>query len=150
MRVIALKSFTTADLKLSLGVGTTVEVEEEIAEKLIEDGLVAKHEELTPKGTINITKNSTVDVAQYKSAQIKVNLWTVTFNANNAQQEAVNIVAANGDNIQLHDGEGFTIPEGKQLSGWATTDDARNPDVVSPYTPTKDITLYAVWKDAEE
>lgn len=47
----------------------------------------------------------------------------------------------------LSDGTGITAPEGKQFAGWATTADAVSADVTSPYTPTADVTLYAVYEN---
>lgn len=153
MRVKALKSFTTADLKLSPGVGYIFELEnEEEAEQLIADGFVEKVESLIPAGTINVTKNSTVDVSRYKTARIQVNTWTTTFNANNEQQEACNIIVANGNAIVAQDVADlqFTVPEGKKLAGWSENQEAEAPDIVFPYTPADNAILYAVWVDDEE
>ncbi len=152
MQVKVLKPFTTADLKLSPGVGYILELEDEMAQKLIDDGLAEKVESLIPAGTLNIAKNSTVDVSKYKTVKVQVNTWATTFDANNEQNEATNIIVANGDSIVEADLENlhFTVPEGKKLAGWSNNKEAENPDIVFPYTPTGDGVLYAVWVDNEE
>lgn len=40
-----------------------------------------------------------------------------------------------------------TPPTGKELAGWATNPNASTPNVSSPYTPTDNVTLYAVYVD---
>lgn len=40
-----------------------------------------------------------------------------------------------------------TPPTGKELAGWATIPNAASPNVTSPYTPTANVTLYAVYVD---
>lgn len=49
--------------------------------------------------------------------------------------------------INLNNGQSLTPPTGKEFLGWATTDDAEEPDATSPYTVTESTTLYAVWGD---
>lgn len=149
----ALISFVSSDLQLNVGKGKIFEfANEEGAQKLIDDGLAEKVESLIPAGTINVTKNSTVDVSKYKTAKIQVNTWTTTFSANNGQNEAANIIIANGNSIIENDlGDlQFTVPEGKKLVGWSENQEAENPDIVFPYTPTGDGVLYAVWANDEE
>lgn len=151
MFVKALKSFATADLKVSLGVGFVHEIEnEELANQLIADGLVEKYEEIHPAGEINITQNGTVDVARYKTAKVNCGQWKVTFDGNNEQNEVVDVFVVKGNSTELLGEEKFAVPEGKQLAGWATVKTADVPDIEEgPYTPTKDIVLFAVWEDTE-
>lgn len=52
-----------------------------------------------------------------------------------------------GQSVTLDDGTGITAPEGKEFVGWATTADATTADVTSPYTPSDDVTLYAVYQN---
>ena len=52
--------------------------------------------------------------------------------------------------IALPDGSDLTAPEGYEFAGWATESDATEPDVTSPYIPTEDITLYAIYTEIEE
>lgn len=50
-----------------------------------------------------------------------------------------------GSSVTLEDGTNITPPSGKEFSGWATTAGATTPNVTSPYTPSGDVTLYAVY-----
>lgn len=52
-----------------------------------------------------------------------------------------------GESITLEDGTNITPPVGKEFSGWATNAAATTPNVTSPYIPSGDITLYAVYVD---
>ncbi len=150
MLVKALKSFTTADLKLSLGVGHVADIANDLAAQLVEEGLVEAYEEIHPAGAIDITQNGDVDVTRFKTAKVRCGQWTVTFDGNNVQQEKVNIVVVKGDSCYLLGQDSFTVPEGTHLSGWATTADADAPDIDDePYTPAKDATLFAVWEAIE-
>ena len=53
-----------------------------------------------------------------------------------------------GESVTLEDGTNITAPEGKVFSGWATNTSATAPNVTSPYTPSGDVTLYAVYTEA--
>lgn len=53
-----------------------------------------------------------------------------------------------GESVTLEDGTNITAPEGKKFSGWATNTSATAPNVTSPYTPSSDVTLYAVYTEA--
>ena len=50
-----------------------------------------------------------------------------------------------GSSVSLEDGSNITPPSDTTFAGWATTPGATTPDIVSPYTPSDDITLYAVY-----
>ena len=54
-----------------------------------------------------------------------------------------------GSSVALDDGAGITPPEGKEFSGWATSASATAPNVTSPYTPSGDVTFYAVYVNVE-
>lgn len=54
-----------------------------------------------------------------------------------------------GSSVALEDGTNITPPSGKEFSGWATNTSATTPNVTSPYTPSGDVTLYAVYVDEE-
>ena len=98
-----------------------------------------------PSGSINIDSNGTVDVTNYASAVVNVSIATVTYNVNGGTGEVAAATAIKGNTISLSDGTGITPPSEKTFAGWATTNDAVTADVTSPYTPTGDITLYAVY-----
>lgn len=77
--------------------------------------------------------------------------YTVTYNSNGGAGiiEPVEVVA--GESITVDDGSGLTPPEHEtpefsyEFAGWAKTSSAQSATVVSPFTPDKDTTLYAVW-----
>ena len=72
--------------------------------------------------------------------------FTITYNVNGGTGtiEAVDVKA--GDSVELNDCSEVEAPENKYFAGWAKSNSAQNPTVVSPYTPFDDVTLYAVWK----
>ena len=73
--------------------------------------------------------------------------YTVIYNANGGEGSIASAVVEFGDAITLNDGSTLTAPTGKVFAGWATTPTAEAPNVTSPYKPTADVTLYAVWID---
>lgn len=73
--------------------------------------------------------------------------YTVTYNINGGTGTIAPATVDAGESVVLSDGTGITAPEGKQFAGWATTADAVSADVTSPYTPTADVTLYAVYEN---
>ena len=115
-------------------------------------GLVEDYELIDPTGTKAITKNGSYDVTQYETATVDVDVLTITYNANGGTGTVAAAHVAAGDSVSLSDGTGLTAPTDKEFAGWATTADAEEADVESPYTPEDSITLYAVWADetAEE
>ena len=75
--------------------------------------------------------------------------YTVTYNANGGTGSVAAVVVDPGDSVQLSDGTGLTAPSNKTFGGWAKTPSATAATVTSPYTPTDDTTLYAVWVAVE-
>ena len=69
----------------------------------------------------------------------------MTYDANGGTGSVDAQIVVAGNAANLSDGTGLTAPENKTFAGWATTNDAEEADVESPYTPTESITLYAVW-----
>lgn len=53
-----------------------------------------------------------------------------------------------GSSVVLEDGTHVTAPEGKTFSGWSLSPNSTTL-VTSPYTPSEDVTLYAVYVNAE-
>lgn len=98
-----------------------------------------------PTGSLSIDSNGTYDVYEKATAVVNVSLVTVTYDVNGGTGEVDAATAIKGNSVELSDGTGITPPDDKVFSGWATTADATEADVESPYTPTDDITLYAVY-----
>lgn len=73
--------------------------------------------------------------------------WTVTYNANGGTGSIDAVEVNAGDSITLNSGSTLTAPEGKEFVGWAKSSSAQSATVTSPFMPTKDETLYAVWGD---
>lgn len=149
MKIQALKSFTTADFSISLGKGWVKEINDTIAADLITDGLAEEYKMLTPTGTITVTENGTVDVAQYETATINVGIYTVSYDVNGGTGSISDATVIAGNTLELNNGSTLTPPTDKVFSGWATTAAAETPNVTSPYKPTGNTTLYAVWVDGE-
>ena len=81
--------------------------------------------------------------------QIEIS-YTVSFDAGLGTGSIDSMTGTRITPIALPDGSDLTAPEGYEFAGWATESDATKPDVTSPYTPTEDITLYAIYTEIEE
>lgn len=75
--------------------------------------------------------------------------YTVIYNENGGTGTIESVVVEFGESITLDDGTTLTPPSNKEFAGWATTPTAVEANVASPYKPTADVTLYAVWINAE-
>lgn len=74
--------------------------------------------------------------------------YTVTYDLNGGTGTIAPVTVNAGDSITLDDGSGITLPSGKtSFLGWAKTSTSSTATVTSPFTPTKDETLYAVYAD---
>ena len=129
----------------SIACGSIATMTDEMGAQLITDGLAEEYKLIEPTGTKAITLNGTYDITEYASATVNVGVLTVTYNANGGTGSVDPVTVGAGSSVALSDGTGLTAPEGKVFDGWATTNDAEAPDVESPYTPTANVTLYAVY-----
>ena len=149
MKIKALKPFTMRDsvsgALTSIACGSIATMTDEMGAQLITDGLAEEYKLIEPTGTKAITLNGTYDITEYASATVNVGVLTVTYNANGGTGSVDPVTVGAGSSVTLSDGTGLTAPEGKVFDGWATTNDAEAPDVESPYTPTENVTLYAVY-----
>lgn len=79
-------------------------------------------------------------------------VYTITLDANGG-------VFTDGEKtktVTVRIGDSYTLPTdepifvGYRLLGWAATSSAEEVDCTETYTPTRDITLYAIWKLVED
>lgn len=70
--------------------------------------------------------------------------YTVTYNVNGGSGSVDSATVVAGNSVVLDDGSGITAPSEKEFAGWGTNPDATTV-VASPFTPTQDTTLYAVY-----
>lgn len=76
--------------------------------------------------------------------------YRVTFDLMGGTSATIEDTTVNaGSSINLDDGTNITAPSGKTFVGWATFDSATTPNVTSPYTPSSDVTLYAIYTNEE-
>ena len=111
------------------------------------------------EGTVAALKNGKWSIAKtfatkseamtYLNGLMEASSYTVTYNANGGTGSISAATVTPGQSITLSDGTGLTAPEGKTFSGWATGASAESANVTSPYTPTGNVTLYAVWTNAQ-
>ena len=73
--------------------------------------------------------------------------YAVTYNVNGGTGTVEGAEVVAGQSLALDDGSGITAPANKEFAGWGTNPSATTV-VASPYTPTGDVTLYAVYVDA--
>ena len=76
MKIRALKAFTIRDSETgnltSIACGGIAEVSDTVGTSLISDGLAEAYTLVNPTGSVNITNNGTVDVAEYATAVVNV------------------------------------------------------------------------------
>lgn len=111
------------------------------------------------EGTVAALKNGKWSIAKtfatkseamtYLNGLMEASSYTVTYDVNGGTGSISAATVTPGQSITLSDGTGLTAPEGKTFSGWATGASAESANVTSPYTPTGNVTLYAVWANAQ-
>lgn len=111
------------------------------------EGMVASLGDVNGTWSKTKTFNTKSDALTYLQSLLAapVTYYTVTYNVNGGTGTITPAQVVAGSSVNLNDGSTITPPSEKVFSGWATTDDAVTADVTSPYTPTGNITLYAVY-----
>ena len=86
-------------------------------------------------------------VAYIENEFSQTNNYVVTYNANGGTGSVDSVTVVAGNSVALDDGSGLTYAD-HTFKGWGT-----NPSstvaLTSPYTPTGDVTLYAIWQANE-
>ena len=152
MKIKALKPFTyrnssTGELT-SVACGQIAEFDDTLAEAFISDGLAEEYTLITPTGTKTITENGSYDVTTYAQATVNVGTYTVTYDVNGGTGTLDNQTVIAGNTVVLSDGTGVTAPEGTEFVGWGEESSSTEP-VESPYKPTANVTLYAIYEATE-
>lgn len=149
MKIIALKPFTYRDSSTgeltSVACGHVADFEDELAQTFISDGFAEEYTLITPTGTKTITENGTVDVTEYASATVNIGTYTVTYNIGDGTGTISPVTVIAGNTVVLNDGATITPPQDKTFVGWAEGESSTEP-LESPYKPTGDVTLYAIYE----
>lgn len=173
-RIKALIGFS--DGVISMGVGEIRDVEASKATDFINGGLAEAYTDpIEPSGDINITENGTYDVTAKASAvvavpqptgsqtitsngtydvtekanvTVNVGLYTVAYDVNGGTGSIASENVVAGNSVTLNNGSSITPPSEKVFAGWGTSESATEA-VESPYTPTENTILYAIYNNAE-
>ena len=101
-------------------------------------------------GTWNKTKTFTSksDALTYLQTLLTdgTSTFRVTYDLMGGTGEVADVDVTVGQSVVLPT-TAVTAPTGKELAGWATSPNATAPNVTSPYTPTDNVTLYAIYVD---
>ena len=100
-----------------------------------------------PTGSQSITENGTYDITNKAEVVVNVGTYTVAYDVNGGTGSVSSQTVIAGNTITLDNGAGLTPPEGKVFGGWGDTASATEA-LESPYKPTANVTIYAIWNDA--
>lgn len=75
--------------------------------------------------------------------------YNVVYDANGGSGSIATQSVTAGNSVTLAAGTALTAPEGKEFAGWSTVSIATEPQYLAgaSYTPTADVTFFAVWVD---
>lgn len=112
------------------------------------EGLISSLDDVNGTWSLSKTFNTKSDALTYLKNLLAASgtKYRVTFDLMGGTSATVEDVDVNaGSSVVLDDGTNITAPSGKEFSGWSTSAEATTPNVTSPYTPSGDVTLYAVY-----
>ena len=111
------------------------------------EGMISALDDLD--GTWNVTKTFNVksDALTYlKNLMAAAGAtYRITYDLMGGTGSVDDVTVNAGSSTTLEDGTHITPPTNKEFVGWATNPLASTPNVTSPYTPSEDVTLYAVY-----
>ena len=151
MKIKALKPFTLRDADsgelTSIACGAVAVVTDELGASLIEDGLAEVYTLISPSGSQSITENGTYNITDKAEVAVNVGTYIVAYDVNGGTGSVSSQTVIAGNTVTLDNGAGLTPPEGKAFAGWGDNASATEA-LESPYKPTSDVTIYAIWNDA--
>lgn len=111
----------------------------------IQDGKHVKASALQGRMVYKDTVTNKLAVQIKKNKAETTEKYTITYDENGGTGSIDAVEVEKGKSVTLSDGTGLIAPTGKTFKGWAKSNSAQNPTVTSPFTPTDDTTLYAVY-----
>jgi hypothetical protein len=117
---------------------------------------------IVPDGTLTITENGETDVSVWAKANVQVlpdedvkitpteetKVIKYDTEKKGIRQVTVDPIEA-AEIAPITENKRITAPEGKEFAGWADNASATTPNVTSPFTPSGNITLYAVYTNEQ-
>ena len=97
------------------------------------------------QGTVEMMNSTCVVVAYLEAEFGNATEYVVTYNANGGSGSVESETVVAGESVVLDNGSGLTYTS-HTFKGWGTNPSATQV-LTSPYTPTGDVTLYAVWEE---
>ena len=115
------------------------------------EGIIAALDDANNTWNISKTFNTKSDALTYLKNLMAAagTTYRVTYDLMGGTGDVDDETVNAGSSVTLEDGTNITPPSGKEFSGWATSASATTPNVTSPYTPSGDVTLYAVYVNEE-
>ena len=147
-------------LGLAVAVGEPIEIENDLAQRLIEDGGFEEvlSADIHPAGNKNITKNGRHTIAEYQTVTVKCEAVMLTFNSDLEENIQKFMPVVKGDTVDLFTKDDYSqifpdvvLPEGQEFKGWALESQSTLENIVDDEYEVMDNTaLYAVYGEPEE
>ena len=111
------------------------------------EGLISALDDVNGTWSKSKTFNTKSDALTYLKNLLAATgtTYRITYDLMGGSGSVDDVTVNAGSSANLEDGTHITPPSGKVFSGWATNAGATTPNVTSPYTPSGDVTLYAVY-----
>ena len=143
-------------LQRSVAPGVAVDIEDELAQKLIVEGTF--EEDIHPAGNKVLTRNGRHLIAQYQTVTIQCQACMIIYHTDIGEDTRYFQPVVKGDIIQLYAAENFAdmfpgveLVEGTELKGWALERDSTPENMVDDeYEVVDTVELYAVYGEIAE